>query len=132
MPATRHRFSVRIAGKEHVRGKNTTQLVFVEVVAPTIIRSPDGGDMRSIVSALIEPDNGRLWRADVITRDPSQGAFPSMHVIRWSSRNDRPWGCSCRRRCTRNFLPAPIAAAWGDATYTNYRRFQTSARIVPQ
>jgi hypothetical protein len=31
-----------------------------------------------------------------------------------------------------DFFSAPDRKAWGDATYSNYRRFQTSARIVPQ
>ena len=52
------RFSVRIAGSERIRGQRTTKLVFVENVSPTIIRSLDGSDMRSIVSAFVEPEPG--------------------------------------------------------------------------
>ncbi len=77
-PPPRSRFTVRIAGKEHVRGKNTTKLVFVEKVPRRSFASHDGSQMRSIVSAFVEPDSGRLWRADVITRDPSQGVSRSM------------------------------------------------------
>ena len=36
--------------------------------------------MRS-VSAFIEPDTGRLWRADVITRDPGQGNFARRSML---------------------------------------------------
>jgi hypothetical protein len=31
-----------------------------------------------------------------------------------------------------DFLAGSDRKAWGDAVYSNYRRFQTSARIVPQ
>ena len=69
------RFSVRIAGKEHVRGKNTTKLVFVEECRPDDHsrrrRQPDAEHRQRLHRA--RP--GRLWRADVITRDPSQGDF---------------------------------------------------------
>ncbi len=126
------RFSVRIAGQEHVRGKKTTKLVFVEDVAPTIIRSHDGSQMRSIVSAFIEPDTGRLWRADVITRDPSQGGFAFDHVISVAFENNRKLEMLVPAQMHEEFFAGANRRGWGDATYSNYRRFQTAARIVPQ
>ena len=126
------RFTVRIAGKEHVRGKNTTKLVFVENVAPTIIRALDGSQMRSIVSAFIEPDSGRLWRADVITRDPSQGDFAFDAVISVEFRNDRKLEMLVPAQMHEEFFAGANRRGWGDAVYSNYRRFQTTARIVPQ
>ena len=125
------RFSVRIAGKEHVRGKNTTKLVFVEEVAPTIIRASDGSQMRSIVSAFIEPATGRLWRADVITRDPSQGDF-AFDAGDLGGVQERPEardagagadarGVFCRRQSPRV----------GRRHLCQLPRFQTAARIVP-
>ncbi len=126
------RFTVRIAGKEHVRGKNTTKLVFVENVAPTIIRALDGSQMRSIVSAFIEPDSGRLWRADVITRDPSQGDFAFDAVISVEFRNDRKLEMLVPAQMHEEFFAGANRRGRGDAVYSNYRRFQTTARIVPQ
>ena len=41
-----HRFTVRIDGQQHVRGKRTMRLVLVETVFPTLIRSQSGADMQ--------------------------------------------------------------------------------------
>ena len=44
--------------------------------------------MQSTVTAFVEPD-GRLWRADVITRDPSQGGFAFDQVISVEFQNNK-------------------------------------------
>ena len=131
-PRHASRFSVRIAGKEHIRGKNTTKLVFVENVAPTIIRAFDGSQMRSIISAFIEPASGRLWRADVITRDPAQGDFAFDHVVSVEFQNNQKLEMLVPVLMHEEFFAGANRRGWGDATYSNYRRFQTAARIVPQ
>jgi hypothetical protein len=122
-----HRFSVRVDGPQHVRGKGTTRLVFVEMVSPTLIRSQSGGDMQSTVTAFVEPD-GRLWRADVITVD----RFRFEHVISVEFQQHRQLGLLVPVTMHEEFFAGDNRDAKGDATYRNYRRFQTSARIVPQ
>ena len=122
-----HRFSVRVDGQQHVRGKRTTRLVFVEMASPTIIRSHTGGDMQSTVTAFVEPD-GRLWRADVITVD----RLKFEHVVSVEFQPHRELGLLVPATMHEEFFAGENRKAWGDATYRNYRRFQTSARIVPQ
>lgn len=126
------RFSVRKAGSERIGGNHTIKLVFVENVTPTIIRAFDGSDMRSIISAFIEPDSGRLWRADVITRDPSPSVVEFDHIVSVKFQPNRALGLLVPATMHEEFFSKPDRKAWGDAKYTNYRRFQTSARIVPQ
>lgn len=130
-PRNAGRFTVRIAGKEKVRGKNTTRLVFVEVVTPTIIQAVDGGDMRSIVAAWVETENGRLWRAEVTTRDtrPAAPAFDALVAVDF--RENATLRVMTPTAMRENFFAGPRRRAWGEASYSNYRRFQTSARIVP-
>jgi len=106
--------------------------VLVENVSPTIIRSFDNKDMRSIVSAYVEPDTGRLWRADVITRDPSVEKFPFDHVISVEFKEERTLGVLVPASMHEVFFAGQNRKAWGEANYSNYRRFQTSARLVPQ
>ena len=54
----------RIAGSERIARHQTDQAgASWRTSTPTIIRAFDGSDMRSIVSALVEPETGRLWRA---------------------------------------------------------------------
>lgn len=129
-PRHASRFSVRVAGKEHIRGKNTTKLVFVEDIAPTIIRALDGSQMRSIISAFVEPASGRLWRADVITRDPAQGDFAFDHVVSVEFQNNQKLEMLVPVLMHEEFFAGANRRGWGDATYSNYRRFQTAARIV--
>lgn len=126
-PRNAHRFTVRVDGQQHVRGKRTTRLVFVEMVSPTIIRSQTGGDMQSTVTAFVEPD-GRLWRADVITVD----RLKFEHVVSVEFQLHRGLGLLVPATMHEEFFAGDNRNAWGDAAYRNYRRFQTSARIVPQ
>jgi hypothetical protein len=131
-PRHTRRFSVRITGKERVGGRSTTKLVFVETSTPTIIRAYDGGDMRSIVAAFVDVKTGQLWRADVITRDPRDDKFAFDYVISVEFRNNKQFGLLLPSTMHEDFFAGVNRRAWGDANYTNYRRFQTSARIIPQ
>lgn len=130
-PRHADRFTVRIAGKERVRGNNSTKLVFVESVAPTIIQAVDGGDMRSIVTAWVETINGRLWRADVVTRDTREDAAAFDAVVSVDFREHEALGLLVPTAMREKFFSGLERRAWGTASYSNYRRFQTSARIVP-
>lgn len=126
------RFSVRISGRERIRGKNTTLLVFVETFTPTIIKATDGGDMRSIVKAWVETANGRLWKAEVVTRDTRRDAAAFDSIVSVDFREHDSLGVLVPTTMREVFYSGPARRAWGDATYSNYRRFQTSARILPQ
>lgn len=124
------RFTTRIAGSERIGGHHTIKLVLVENVTPTIIRAFDGSQMRSIVSAFVEPGTGRLWKADVITRDPRPARVVFDHVVSVTFQEHRALGLLVPAKMHEDFFAGPDRKAWGDATYVNYRRFQTSARIV--
>ncbi len=126
------RFSVRIAGRETVRGKRTTRLVFVETFSPTIIKATDGGQMRSIVTAWVETTNGRLWRADVVTRDTRPDAAAFDNVVSVSFREHESLGLLVPQSMREEFFAGNGRRAWGEANYSNYKRFQTSGRILPQ
>ena len=131
-PRHTKRFSIRLAGEERVRGRRRNKLVLVENVSPTIIRAYDNSDMRSIVSAFVEPGTGRLWRADVIARDPRETRWAFDHVISVEFKEDRTLGLLVPAAMREVFFAGQNRNAHGDASYANYRRFQTSARIVPQ
>jgi hypothetical protein len=131
-PRHSKRFSVRVAGKERAAGRNTTKLVLVEDSTPTIIRAYDNGDMRSIVAAFVDEQTGQLWRADVITRDPRDDKFAFDYVLSVEFQNNKQLGLLVPATMHEDFFAGVNRRAFGDAKYTNYRRFQTSARIVPQ
>ena len=131
-PRHAERFTMRIAGSERIAGRQTIKLVLVESVTPTIIRAFDGSQMRSIVTAFVEPETGRLWRADVVTRDPRPARVVFDHVVSVTFQENRTLGLLVPAKMREDFFAGHDRKAWGDATYVDYRRFQTSARIVPQ
>lgn len=131
-PRHAKRFSARVAGNDRIRGVRTIRLVFVETFTPTIIKATDGGEMRSIITAWVEPASGRLWRADVVTRDTRAGVAPFDNVVSVRFAEHAALGLLVPATMHEEFFAGVRRRAWGDATYTNYRRFQTSARIVLQ
>ena len=131
-PRHSKRFSVRIAGKERIGGRGATKLVFVETFTPTIIRAYDNGDMRSIVAAFVDEKTGELLRADVITRDPRDERLAFDYVISVVFQHNKQFNLLVPSTMHEDFFAGVNRRAWGDAKYSNYRRFQTSARILPQ
>ncbi len=127
----RQRLLPRIDGRERVRGTNTVRLVFIERMTPTIIRNPDGGDMPSVVRAWIEPETGRLLRAEVSTF-ASLEAREFDNNIRVEFAQHKALGIMVPIEMQEVFpVNLPMRGS-SVANYKNYRRFQTSARLVPQ
>lgn len=131
-PRNRHRLIHRIDGTEKIRGTPTARMVFEERSTPTIIRRPDGGEMRSLVTAWVEPNTGRLLRAQVKTRDARIGVLPYDNVIWVDFRQDEGLGMLVPYEMKEDFFAGRFREGTGTARYTNYRRFTTAARIVPQ
>ena len=129
-PRNRHRLAHRIDGMEKIRGINTARMVFEERSTPTIISKPDGSPMQSLVSAWIEPDTGRLLRAQVKTRDPQIGLLPFDSVIWVDFRPDEKLGLLVPYEMKEEFFAGRFREGSGTARYTNYRQFKTAARVV--
>lgn len=131
-PQNANQFSIRVAGSDRIDGHRTTKLVLVEDKTPTLVHAFDGSQMRAIVSAFVEEGTGRLWRADVIIRDPRPEVVEFDHIISVTFEENRALGLLVPAKMREDFFAGEDRKAWGDAVYSNYRRFQTSARIVPQ
>jgi hypothetical protein len=108
------------------------RLMFEETVTPTVIQNPTGGNMPSRVFAWVDPDNGRLCRAEVRTRDAQHGARAIDAVVRVEFAREPALDVWVPEKMYEEFLDPPRGRGEGQAVYTNYRRFTTSARIVPQ
>lgn len=131
-PRNRHRLHHRVDGFEKVRGVQTARMVFDEHSTPTIIRRPDGGEMRSLVTAWIEPDSGRLLRAQVKTRDARIGVLPYDNLIWVDFRQDEKLGMLVPYEMKEDFFAGRFREGSGTARYSNYRQFNTTGRILPQ
>lgn len=130
-PRNRHRFAHRYDGREKIRGINTVRLVLNERASPTIIQRPEGGDMNSIVSAWVEERSGRLIRAEVKTADARIGVLPFSNVVWVDFKEDAGLGLLVPVEMRETFYIGRFSSGTGVAKYSNYRRFQTTARIVP-
>lgn len=130
-PRHRSQFTHRIDGAERIGRIETTRVVLEESGSPTIVQRAGGGDMRSRVTAWIEPATGRLLRAQVNTRDvrPNVPAFDG--VVSVDFRDERALGMLVPAEMRESFYTGPWRDGFGAANYSKYRKFQTRARIVP-
>lgn len=128
----RKRLSPRGDGSETVRGVRAMRLVFLERMSPTLIINPaTGGDMPSVIRAWVDPRDGRLLRAEVNTFS-SFAAKQFENQLRVEFVHNRALGLLVPADMRERFAVERPASGTSEATYTNFRRFQTSARIVPQ
>jgi hypothetical protein len=107
------------------------RLMLEETVTPTLIQNPKGGNMPSRLFAWVDPENGRLCRAEVRTHDAQHGSRPIEAVVRVEFAREPALDVWVPEKMYEEFLYPPRGRGEGEATYTNYRRFTTSARIVP-
>jgi hypothetical protein len=125
----RKRLVSRLDVAERIRGVDTTQVVFVERMTPALIQTPDGADMPSVVRAWID-HKGRLLRAEVSTFQASSAT--ASNTIRVEFTEHKNLGLLVPTEMRETFPVVQPAKGTGVAKYSNFRRFQTSARIVPQ
>ena len=130
-PRNRHRLHHRLDGMEKIRGVTTARMVFEEHSTPTIIQRPDGGEMRSLVTAWVEPETGRLLRAQVKTRDARIGVLPYDNLIWVDFRMDEKLEMLVPYEMKEDFFAGRFREGTGTARYTNYRQFKTAARVIP-
>ena len=134
-PSHRQAFRHWIDGKEVVRNMSTTIVGFEETARPTIVRQPDATNLVSRGKVWVETATGRIPRIEwvyVIQRPASVGVVlpPSLRVE--FAMHDG-LGILVPTKMRENFSTSmPQNNGSGEATYTNFRRFGTSAKIVPQ
>ncbi len=130
----RWRYDTYIEGADPVGGHPTTIVVLDEKASPTMIQRPDGGDIVAGVRAWIEADTGRLWRAEVRLTD-SRIIFAERHPpvqMRVDFVAHDELGLLVPDRMTESFYVHGTTLGRGEARYSNFRRFTTGARVVPQ
>jgi hypothetical protein len=127
----RKRLLARLDGTERIGGVSTTRIVLIERMTPTLIRNPNGQDMPSVIRAWVDP-RGALRRAEVTTFASFRAMEESENTIRVEFAEHKALGLLVPVEMRERF---PIAVEYRGssvAKYANFRRFQTSARIVPQ
>jgi hypothetical protein len=134
-PRNRGRFVFRSVGRETVRGAQTTRIEFEEKGVPTIIRGKDDGGWAMARGVVwVATDTGAVWRAHLFYRHFLE-ALPEYRAPEAAIEVDfvRNAGLGLLvPHEMREIFGAPMGHGEGLAKYSNYRRFTTSARIVPQ
>jgi hypothetical protein len=127
------RYIFKLRGKDRVHGVQTQRLDFEEFDEPTLVHGTDGGSLWSRGSAWIEPDTGRLWRAELVVGPDRPGSFRRVELearIRVDFARDETLNLLVPISLTEQFW-IPRGRGTGKARYTNFRRFSTTARVVP-
>jgi hypothetical protein len=127
------RYIFKLRGKDRVHAVQTQRLDFEEFDEPTLVHGTDGGSWWSRGSAWIEPDTGRLWRAELIVGPDRPGSFRRVELearIRVDFARDETLNLLVPMSLTEQFW-IPRGRGTGKARYTNFRRFSTTARIIP-
>lgn len=124
----RHRYDVRHKGRSKVRGQSTDEIELVEIGGDPIVFN-EGRQMKSRVRAWIDSGTGALWRAEVELRVPGDNRNPAWLRVDFAMNNGLQIMVPVTMRERFNWIADTGTSL---ATYSNFRRFQTSARIVPQ
>jgi hypothetical protein len=123
-PRFRDRVKVRRTGTDVMDGRPGWLIEFREQDRPTLVRTPSGADQASRVVALVDVETGEVLRT-ALTWQNVKGSitvsYGSAHGIR----------VLVPIRMDERFETRNGEIVGGEATYANYRQFQTSARIVP-
>lgn len=123
-PRNRDRFTVRHRGAGAAGGRPGRLIEFREQHLLTMLRTPDGRDQPSRVVALVDNRNGEVlqtvltWLRVKGSITVSYGDAPGVPVL-------------VPIRMTERYVTRTGAFVGGEATYANFRQFETSARIIP-
>lgn len=125
-PRHRARFTFSKAGVTRGGVRSLRRIDFVERASPTVIQTGNGFDLPSRGSVWIEESTGRVFQSEVRDRDIISSTRLSVTFVVHEG-----LGMLVPDRMHEIFA---IGSGLGDGTarYSNFRRFSTSARIVPQ
>jgi hypothetical protein len=122
-PRIRDRFRVRRTGTGALDGRPGWLVEFREQSAHTLVRTPEGTDQASRVVALVDMQTGEVlqtvltWERVKGSITVSYGHAPGIPVL-------------VPIRMLEGYVTRTGALVGGEATYANFRQFETSARII--
>jgi hypothetical protein len=122
-PRNQSRFSFSKGGDETIGGVRTWRVEFKEKERPTFIRDSNRRDRPSLGSVWVNPMTGEVWRTMLRWDSDPRGTITVTYGHVANIEPLVPLTMSERYSPGRSQLT-------GDATYSNYRQFQTGARLV--
>jgi hypothetical protein len=122
-----------LKGTDRIRGTRTQRLDFEEFAEPTIVHDAEGRSMWSRGSAWVEPETGRLWRAELKVSPDAPGEYRRVALessLRVEFAVDPALNLLVPVDMIEEFW-IPRGRGTGRARYSNFRRFETTVRIIP-
>ena len=123
-PQIRSRFRVRQTGIDTLDGRPGWLIEFLERERPTLVRTPEGRDQASRIVALVDVQTGEVLQT-VLTWERVEGRI----AVYYGQVPGIP--VSVPIRMAERYLTRSGELVGGEATYANFRHFETSARIIP-
>jgi hypothetical protein len=122
-PRYRKRFSVRRTGSAPIGDRLGWVLEFRERVRPTIVRATNGRNQESRIELLVDPANGEMFRSRVAW-ESVKGSI----AVEYGRVDGIP--VLVPSTMIEGFTIGVADEIQSDATYTKYRTFQTSGRVI--
>jgi hypothetical protein len=123
-PRFRDRVKVRRTGADVLEGRPGWLIEFREQDRLTFVRTPEGDDQPSRVVALIDIQAGEVLQT-VLTWEHVKGSI----TVSYGQAPGIPVPVPIRM--AERYVTRTGELVAGEATYANFRQFETSARIVP-
>jgi hypothetical protein len=128
------RYIFKVRGSSRIHGVRVRKLEFTEFDEPTLVQASDGGSLWSRGAAWIDPVSGALWRAELIVSPDAPGRLrrPDLESrIRVDFIHDQTLDLLVPTELTEYFWVRG-GVGYGNGKYTNFRKFSTSARLIPK
>ena len=119
----RDRFKVRRRGVDTIGGRSGWLLEFREQNELTFVRTPEGHDQPSRVVALVDVQTGEVIRT-VLTWEKLKGSI----TVLYGHAPGIPVPVPIRM--AESYVARNGAIVGGEASYANFRQFETSVRII--
>ena len=126
LPDRQTRFRFKRTGTTVFRGTPVWIVTFEERDRPTIIRTPEGRDVRSSGTFWIDPSTGAVLRSEL--RAGQIPGRPLQSIIIVSYTHDARFDMLLPDDMNELYITGRTRIE-GHATYTNFRRFETEVRI---
>ena len=127
-PQHRARFDFSPAGRQRVGGQDTVVVAFQERSAPTLVSDGFGGELLARGRVWVEPGTGAVRRTE-LGFNGSAAQYLKESLIRVEYKRDSKLDVLVPVEMEETY-GFDIEVLHGVATYRNYRRFETEARLV--
>ncbi len=128
-PTLQPRFTFSLAGREHIHGVDAWKVKYEERGSPTVIQG-DGADRKSRGSVWIAVESGTVVRTQLAITIPP-GAWATVEVDYQRDAKLAMWVPAAMHETYMDVRGAVVREhIGGEATYSAFRRFETSGRVL--